>query len=125
PAWSIRKAAEEEPGTGYPLVEPNVTSCALCEDPVPCIVACQTGALVMTPRASIRLGLVRLERSLCVVPLGQACDFCVTYCPVSDEAIRMSEEGPVISESACTGCGMCVVMCPEDALRVGAVEGAW
>ena len=79
--------------------------------------------LVATPRGSIRLGLARLKPHLCVVPKGDVCDFCVTYCPVADEAIKMSDEGPVIIESGCTGCGMCAVMCPEDALEVGGVAG--
>ena len=118
PAWAIRKATEKEAHTGYPLLEPELTACALCEDPLPCIAACETGALVSTPRLSVRLGLARLETSRCVVPKGQDCDFCVSYCPLPDLAIRMSEEGPMIIASGCTGCGLCAVMCPEEALSI-------
>lgn len=121
PAWAIRKADEDEPHPGYPLLEPNRTACAVCEDPLPCVAACETGALVVLPRTAIRLGLARLAPEKCVVPRGQSCDFCVVYCPVAGEAIRMTEEGPLIIAAGCTGCGMCAVMCPEDAIEIGPV----
>ena len=120
PAWAIRVAADGEQEAGYPQTEPNNTACAVCEDPLPCVVACETGALAATPRKSIRLGLARLDADLCVVPQGQACDFCVVYCPVPEDAIRMTEGGPMIIPAGCTGCGMCAVMCPANALAIGA-----
>ena len=118
PAWAIRVAREDEPDAGFPVLEPNTTACALCDDPVPCIAACATAALVATPRKSVRLGLARLDAERCLVPRGQPCDLCVVHCPVPDDAIRMTETGPLIVGAGCTGCGLCVVMCPERALAV-------
>ena len=120
PVWAIRSADPEEAQPGYPLLEPNLTACSLCEDPLPCISSCQEGALIATPRESVRLGLALVDAERCMVPHGQSCDFCVQYCPVPDFAIRMTAEGPVISESGCTGCGSCVGMCPETAIQVHA-----
>lgn len=115
PAWAIR---QDPDGSGYPVLEPNTQACALCEDPLPCIASCETGALMMLPRESVRLGIARVDLARCVVPQGQSCDFCVLYCPVGEAAIRMDVGGPVIAESGCTGCGMCAVMCPEAAIGV-------
>ena len=121
PAWAIRKATEREENTGYPLLEPELTACALCDDPLPCIAACETGALVPTPRMSVRLGLARLVPGRCVIPKGQDCDLCLVSCPIPEEAIRITEDGPIIIAAGCTGCGLCAVMCPEEALSIGAV----
>ena len=118
PAWAIRKAEDHEPQAGYPLLEPNTTACALCDDPLPCIEVCEPGALLPIPRESVRLGLALLDLALCVVPSGETCSFCVDHCPVAEQAIRMSEDGPVISEEGCTGCGLCVPVCPTDALEI-------
>ncbi len=118
PTWAIDKAAD---GSGYPVLDPNTRACGLCEDPLPCVQSCETGALEMLPRGAVRLGLAMLEPRRCVVPRGQSCDSCVLYCPVAEEAIRMSEDGPVIIESGCTGCGICAVICPEKAIRIEAL----
>lgn len=118
PVWAIRNEDDQEAHPGYPVVEPNMTACTLCEDPLPCIVACETGALLPTARTAVRLGLAVVDISTCVVSHGELCDFCVLYCPIPEQAIRMTDEGPVISESGCTGCGSCVSMCPVSAITV-------
>lgn len=121
PAWAIQKARD---GSGYPVVAPNTQACAVCEDPLPCIASCDTGALVPVPRVSMRLGLAHVDYGRCVVPRGQSCELCVMYCPVAAQAIRMDEGGPVIVESGCTGCGMCAVLCPENAIAIGPARHA-
>ncbi len=118
PAWAIRSADIHDPRPGYPIVEPNIAPCALCSDPVPCITACGTGALVATARASIDFGLAVVDFKTCIVPLGERCDYCVLYCPLDGAAIRMTDMGPEIVEGGCTGCGSCVQMCPSSAITV-------
>ncbi len=118
PAWAIGKSAAHEPHPGYPYVEPNRTPCAMCDDPLPCIAACTTRALLPTPRTAIRFGRAQLDATRCVVPMGEPCEFCVQHCPVAEAAIRMTEQGPMIVEAGCTGCALCVIVCPEDALHV-------
>jgi ATP-binding cassette subfamily E protein 1 len=47
---------------------------------------------------------------------------CIKFCPrvrAGDETIVKGEDGkPVISESLCVGCGICVHKCPFDALKI-------
>ncbi|MBA4393711.1 MAG: hypothetical protein C0407_09185, partial [Desulfobacca sp.] len=42
------------------------------------------------------------------------CGECVTRCPV--EAVRMSENGPIIDREWCIGCGVCATVCPTDSV---------
>ena len=47
---------------------------------------------------------------------------CIKFCPrvrAGDETIVLGEDGkPVISESLCVGCGICVHKCPFDAIKI-------
>jgi len=114
PALAIREGPD-----GYPRIEPNVQACAVCEDPLPCIESCETGALLPWPRASIRLGLARLDPPSCLVVQGRECRSCEVHCPFPGEAIRLTDQGPKFVEASCTGCGLCAVVCPTRAITVG------
>jgi MauM/NapG family ferredoxin protein len=133
PEASIRKAP---PGSGLsagtPYIHPRSMPCFLCTD-LPCIPACPEGALLPPrrrvggqdlegPRA-VRMGLARVKPSLCLTwsrkdQPAEDCRTCVDRCPFPEEAIRMElseEDGrvhPVVAESHCTGCGLCVFACP-------------
>ncbi len=118
PAWSIRRAREDEADPGYPVLEPGVRPCAMCADPLPCAAACEAGALRPVSRGSLDLGLARLEADRCLVIRGEACRLCVSWCPAGEEAIYMTGAGPMIVEAGCTGCGVCVAACPAGAISL-------
>jgi ferredoxin-type protein NapG len=51
----------------------------------------------------------------------ELCDLCVTYCPLGEEAIIMSNDGgkslPKVLD-ACVGCGVCQMVCPTDPVSI-------
>jgi ferredoxin-type protein NapG len=77
PHQVIRKAGPElGKGAGTPVIVPEDNPCLLCED-LPCIAACEEGALVPPPegeRAS--LGLAVVDANACVQLRGEFCDDC-------------------------------------------------
>ena len=62
-----------------------------------------------------------LKRDKCTK--GEKCDYvCQRFCPrvrAGDETIKIGEDGyPIIDESTCIGCGICVKKCPTDAIVI-------
>jgi MauM/NapG family ferredoxin protein len=98
----LREAADT------PIIDPLRAPCLLCED-LPCITACETGALRIEAPAT--LGTARIQPLDCLNRLGSPCSVCVERCPVTD-ALTMQEGLPVVNESICTGCGVCQHVCP-------------
>ena len=89
------------------------------EDCVRCAQACPTGALSrvsLAKKRTIRLGLPRVDMSLCLLGEDRECSLCRSRCPY--EAIRyvFSEADytltPQIDPNRCNGCGACEAACP-------------
>ena len=53
---------------------------------------------------------VTLDRSACLTSFADFCATCVERCPV-EGAILLVGRHPVVQE-ACTGCGVCIPLCP-------------
>lgn len=54
---------------------------------------------------------------------GEKCEYvCQRFCPrvrAGDETIKIGEDGyPIIDETTCIGCGICVKKCPTDAITI-------
>ncbi|MBF0473766.1 MAG: 4Fe-4S dicluster domain-containing protein [Nitrospirae bacterium] len=96
-----------------PIINFREAPCRLCVD-LPCTKSCSAGALVKVESVSdVKIGVARINRNLCYSWLGQDCEYCVSSCPLSGEAIAKNEEGkPVIDEAKCSGCGVCEFICP-------------
>ncbi len=54
--------------------------------------------------------LLEIEPGLC-----SFCESCLEVC--EEEALRLTEAGPVLEEERCVACGACVRICPTGALR--------
>jgi ferredoxin-type protein NapG len=112
----IRKAGPEvgETFAGKPVIVPEDNPCRLCDD-LPCITACQEGALVPPAEGErITLGVAVVDASRCVQLQGEFCDDCSTYCPEKKARAIVSHgfgELPTVNAEACTGCGECVMVC--------------
>lgn len=119
PYESIRRLGPKfGPGAGTPAIIPDESPCYLCDD-MPCIAACEPGALLPLERREVAMGTAVLNPEKCYVAQGQPCDYCFTRCPLKDTAIARTNSGlPVIMEGACVGCGVCAYLCPGDALWI-------
>jgi ferredoxin-type protein NapG len=94
---------------GTVAMNPNALPCHLCED-MPCIAACETGALVPTPLEGIFLGLAVVDASKCFAFQGPECGACSVSCP--NRAIPLVGGRPVVDMTSCVGCGLCREACP-------------
>ncbi|MDA3962631.1 MAG: 4Fe-4S dicluster domain-containing protein [Planctomycetota bacterium] len=101
---------------GTPMIKPDTAACQMCPD-MPCVTACEPQVLHHDLRP--KMGTARLLAQHCLAVRGQGCSSCVEQCPVED-AIRLERGTPVINSDVCTGCGVCVYVCPapETALIV-------
>jgi len=93
---------------GTPMIDPARSPCRMCED-MPCITACETGAL--RGEAPAALGTARVSKMDCLNRLSTTCSVCVERCPVP-EAIGFVGDLPEVNERLCTGCGYCQHVCP-------------
>lgn len=83
----------------------------MCDPPV-CSQVCDEGALKPVEMEKIRLGTAVVKRSACLAYSKTIpdCDYCYDRCPLKDKAI-VYENGPVIKEEHCAGCGVCEYYC--------------
>ncbi len=99
---SLREAAET------PIIDPIRSPCRMCED-LPCIAACEPGAL--RSEAPAALGTASVQALDCLNRLGSPCSLCSEHCPVPG-VVSLGEGAPSIDPHLCTGCGICQHVCP-------------
>ena len=126
-----------------PFIDPRSVPCFLCTA-LPCISACEDGALVWPTRKrkdgttvegprAVRMGTAVVKPSRCITwdhgdREASACRLCVDRCPYPEEAIHIAppEEGekighPEVIADICTGCGLCVFSCPAEPTAITVV----
>ncbi len=76
PYDSIRRLGPEfGPNAGTPAIIPDESPCYLCED-MPCIAACEPGALLPIERRDVVMGVAILEKDKCYIAQGQSMSHC-------------------------------------------------
>lgn len=93
---------------GTPVIDAASAPCYSCVDR-PCATACAPG--VILPSGQGRMGEARIVDHSCLAVRGVSCSSCVEQCPVPG-AIRLEQGRPRIDPDSCTGCGVCLYVCP-------------
>ena len=113
PAEAIKTyQGPEETLLGTPYIDQVDQACVAC-DGLQCMSACPTGALRPLPLHQIRMGLARVDQTICVRRNDDDCRVCLDNCPLGEQALRLDEEGAVeVLADGCIGCGVCQWTCP-------------
>jgi ferredoxin-type protein NapF len=89
------------------------------EDCVRCTEACPSGALArlsLQEKATVRLGLPRVDMTVCLLADDRECSVCRSRCPYDAIRYVFSEADytltPRVDREKCTGCGACEAACP-------------
>jgi ferredoxin-type protein NapG len=98
-----------------PVVVPRSRGCILC---MRCTEVCPTGALQEIGREQkvyekeVKMGVAKLDQSLCFSYHGRTCGVCYRACPLPGKAMTISLlEQPTIHADKCVGCGLCEQAC--------------
>lgn len=113
PIYAIRIDHGGEDGAGFPYIEADSQACILCEGQ-PCMPACPTGAMRVTPLDLIDMGTANWFEQGCQRTHGDECTICIDECPIGAAAIELKDGIIEIHEQGCTGCGVCQNRCPTD-----------
>lgn len=118
---------QDEELNGTPIVRPEEHGCAMCEE-LACMHACPSGALKITQRLAIRMGLARIGERMCSRSHGSDCRICLNRCPLGETAVKLDDKGrirvidPILAGHGCTGCGTCQEACPTRPVRAIRVQ---
>jgi ferredoxin-type protein NapG len=113
PVHAIKIDHSAEEGGGYPFIDANIQPCTLCTGQ-PCMPACPSGALQITPLDLIDMGTAHYFDQTCLRFNGEECTMCVDHCPVGPRALEVKDGWITVHEEGCTGCGVCQNNCPTD-----------
>lgn len=109
PPHAIFRAPESEGIlAGLPIIDADSQPCLMCDD-MPCVPACEAGVLRLD--APLAMGKATIDSTDCIAYQGTTCTVCIERCPV-ENAITMEAGLPKIDQDICTGCGVCLYVCP-------------
>jgi ferredoxin len=82
---------------------------------MPCIQACESGALRFAPDGTVApIAVAVFDLDKCLNEQGIICDTCARHCPTAVKAIRMVGRNVSFDSNKCTGCGLCAYHCEAE-----------
>jgi len=109
----IRFHPREHALAGFAYLAFGDGGCTLCGE---CVEACPLDFPRDGPAP--RLGTAQIERGRCLAWQDVICLSCLNACPVRALRRETDSRGIAVAADRCNGCGMCVRVCPVDALAV-------
>ena len=110
-------------GLGTPIVEFNPGYCL--ETCTECTKVCPSGAIVRlyaSQKSDVTMGTAQIDKQKCFAWLGELCSVCIDSCAdrAFAEVVKGTTTVPEVEPGKCTGCGLCVLMCPasKDTIRI-------
>jgi MinD superfamily P-loop ATPase containing an inserted ferredoxin domain len=105
---------------GFPTPNFSLGECTFCEE---CAQACPTNALQVKTRATSPWQQAPVMNEQCLAKRGVVCRSCGDSCPREAIEFNLARAHPAlatpqINNNACTGCGACISVCPNQALTM-------
>lgn len=114
----IRLHGPEHRLAGTPYLSFEGGGCSYCHA---CVDACPMD-LEESTEGRVRIGLAFLDRQACLAWKGVWCMSCKFAC--GWRAIDVNAKSrPAVNAEVCTGCGMCVGVCPKQAITIKSPDG--
>lgn len=103
---------------GFPVFDPMLGACTFCSA---CADACAPRALDSNAVTPAWHSYARVNEDECLATLGVVCRSCEDAC--GDRAIHVRPHGgsvptPGVDNDRCSGCGACVSICPNLAIKL-------
>jgi len=112
PQGIVRIHPDDHAHAGRPWLQFSATGCTFCGD---CAEACPS--IESYDRELASIGNLQLNTSSCLAWNGVFCMSCIGKCDA--RALQMDERRRlVMQDNVCTGCGMCIQVCPVNALSI-------
>lgn len=117
PYGTLRLAGGFGKNRQTPFFEPERAPCQLC---MKCLAVCPSGALAPATRMEdARMGRAYILKSACHNHTnGPMCWTCYDKCPLRGKAMILAGGITPAVEAACTGCGVCAYVCPQQAIAI-------
>ena len=124
PHASIKLATGFGRNRKTPVIDPHTVPCYLC---MKCPPACPSGALDATVQNinDVAMGQAYIQKDRCHnYTQGIMCMTCYDRCPLRGSAVILDKGLIPAITKACVGCGICVYVCPVEAITVVAASSS-
>ena len=99
---------------GTPAINARRQPCVLCEG-LQCTHVCPSGALIpVYSPGDVVMGTAVLDAQSCLPYRDEACDRCISICPIPGALVSDDQARPSVVQDLCVGCGLCEENCPTE-----------